>query len=170
MHILTPMIPRCKFPLSKNFSFYFKRQFNILIISTQWNVVHSPLKEKDEKPPFYPHTRQTTLGPNDKNIQRKIWQMKSFHICRRNMKILRERYHKWKTSVSRSQYHLNLGLLSRFFCYLRIVKLGVNCFFVVFQFVSFPSKENSSVVQLTGSFTFENFSEICWNASRVSLT
>ena len=47
-----------------------------------------------------------------------------------------------------------------FFGYLRVVKLGVNCFFFVFQFVSFLSKENSSVVQLTGSLTFENFSEI----------
>ena len=48
-----------------------------------------------------------------------------------------------------------------FFGYLRVVKLGVNCFFDVFQSVSFLSKENSSVVQLTGSLTFENFSEIC---------
>ena len=53
------------------------------------------------------------------------------------------------------------SFFDHFFCYLRVVKLSVNCFFVVFQFVSFLSKENSSVVQLTGSLTFENFSEIC---------
>ena len=67
------MILRFKFPVIwKNYSFYFKRQYNILRTSTQCNVVHSPLKEKDKKPPFFPHTRQTSLGQNDKNIQRKI--------------------------------------------------------------------------------------------------
>ena len=50
----------------------------------------------------------------------------------------------------------SLSFIETFF-YLRVVKLGVNCFFVVFQFVSFLSKESSSVVQLTGSLTHMSF-------------
>ena len=67
------MILRFKFPVIwKNYSFYFKRQYNIFDYQHRVKCGPFAFKRKDEKPPFYLHTRQTSLGPNDKNIQRKI--------------------------------------------------------------------------------------------------
>ena len=87
----------------------------------------------------------------------------------RNFSHLSSKYENFYEKDNTNVRQMSRGISNTFFLvfyrdfsgYLRVVKLGVNCFFVVFQFVSFLRKENASVVQLTGSLTFENFSEIC---------